>query len=206
VGLDLNPDMLEVAREAAVQEGAPIEWYECPMESLPFPDRSFDLVLCQQGLQFVEDRERALAEMQRVLDDGGRVGLSLWLGLEEHPFYATFNEAIERRLGVPALATPFSLGDAEDLVAALARAGFEDVVVERRSMEAREPDPDDFVKYSIEVITAAIPSVQGLDPAARRELTHEIKAEMEPHVRAHTRGNEVVLPFHAHLFRARRSG
>jgi len=36
-------------------------------QALPFPDGSFDLVLCQQGLQFFPDRLLGLREMRRVL-------------------------------------------------------------------------------------------------------------------------------------------
>jgi hypothetical protein len=39
--------MLTVARAAAEQEGLVIEWHEGQAEKLPFPDRSFDVVLCQ---------------------------------------------------------------------------------------------------------------------------------------------------------------
>ena len=48
VGLDLNEGMLAVARSVPVT-GAPIEWREGSALSLPFEDRSFDLVLCQLG-------------------------------------------------------------------------------------------------------------------------------------------------------------
>ena len=41
-------------------------------EPLALPDERFDLVLCQQGLQFFSDRAAALAEMRRVLKPGGR--------------------------------------------------------------------------------------------------------------------------------------
>src|SRR5262245_13390178 len=49
-GLDLNPNMLTVARTAAEREGLAIEWHEGQAEKLAFPDGSFDLVLCQFAL------------------------------------------------------------------------------------------------------------------------------------------------------------
>src|SRR5215470_6682796 len=66
VGLDINAEMLAVAR-AQPAGPAPIEWREASALQLPFPDRAFDLVLCQLGLQFFPDRARALQEMLRVL-------------------------------------------------------------------------------------------------------------------------------------------
>ena len=66
VGLDLNEGMLAVARSVPIT-GAPIEWREGSALSLPFENRSFDLVLCQLGVQFFPDRSLALREMKRVL-------------------------------------------------------------------------------------------------------------------------------------------
>jgi SAM-dependent methyltransferase len=50
VGVDINPVMLNVARHCSA--GKDIEWKEGSAMSLPFPNESFDLVVCQQGLQF----------------------------------------------------------------------------------------------------------------------------------------------------------
>ncbi len=46
--------------------------------ALPLSDAAFDLVLCQQGLQFFADKLGATREMRRVLAPGGRVALSVW--------------------------------------------------------------------------------------------------------------------------------
>ena len=55
-GLDLNPGMLAVAR-VVPSEGAPIHWIEGSALDLPFPPESFDVILCQLGLQFFPDRD-----------------------------------------------------------------------------------------------------------------------------------------------------
>ena len=55
IGLDINPGMLAVAG-SATPAGAPIEWRQGNAEDLPFPDEAFDLVLCQQGLQFFPNK------------------------------------------------------------------------------------------------------------------------------------------------------
>ena len=68
--VDLAPDMLEVAR-ATPAAGAPIEWHQADAASLPMPDASSDVALCQMGLMFMEDRAGALAELHRVLTPGG---------------------------------------------------------------------------------------------------------------------------------------
>ncbi|GLS11383.1 hypothetical protein GCM10007864_50140 [Sinorhizobium fredii] len=50
-----------------------------------FPDASFDVVLCQLGLQFFPDRLRALREMRRVLVASGRLALSVYSAIERTP-------------------------------------------------------------------------------------------------------------------------
>ncbi|TIP77140.1 MAG: methyltransferase domain-containing protein, partial [Mesorhizobium sp.] len=66
VGLDLNSSMLAVARAVAQNGGPKVEWHEASVHQMPFPNGTFDVILCQLGLQFFPDRARALAEMFRV--------------------------------------------------------------------------------------------------------------------------------------------
>src|SRR5262249_24617588 len=73
-GLDLNSAMLQVAGTAP-RGGVQINWVEGSALELPFSAASFDLVLCQLGLQFFLDQARALREMHRVLSSSGRIAL-----------------------------------------------------------------------------------------------------------------------------------
>lgn len=66
IGLDLNPGMLAVARALPPPSGALLTWQEGSLEALPFEDEAFDVVLCQQGLQFCPNRAGAVREMRRV--------------------------------------------------------------------------------------------------------------------------------------------
>ncbi len=72
---DINRDMLSVGRARADDDGLVdgIDWMQINAEALPFADRQFDHVTITFGLRNVTDRERALAEMLRVLKPGGRV-------------------------------------------------------------------------------------------------------------------------------------
>src|SRR5204862_5191815 len=72
------PGMIAVARSLPAPVGAPIEWLERSAVELLLPNASFDVVLCQQGLQFFPDKLVALREMRRVLVHGGRLALSVW--------------------------------------------------------------------------------------------------------------------------------
>jgi SAM-dependent methyltransferase len=78
VGLDVNAAMLEVARSASEEVGAPIAWQEGDIAWLPMADGAFDVSLCRHGLQYFPDRHAALTEMHRMLRASGRLVLSVW--------------------------------------------------------------------------------------------------------------------------------
>jgi len=201
-GLDLNPNMLAVARAAAGREGLAIQWHEGPAEKLSFPDGSFDLVLCQFALMFFADRRASLAEMHRVLAKDGRVSLSVWQGLDCHPFYQTLHEVIQRRLGMSGVQEIFALGRTGELRTLLAEAGFQRVEIEPVSLTARFPNPEQFLEGEIELDTAAVPSMQHLDSQARKAIIEAIREEMEAPLREVTQDTHVVIPFHAYIARA----
>jgi SAM-dependent methyltransferase len=193
-----------VARLAAPREGLAIDFREGRAEALPFADDSFDLVLCQYALMFFADRAAALAEMRRVLADGGRAGVSVWQPIERHPFYQELDGAIERRLGESSVADIFALGDAGELRELLTGAGFADVTFAPFSFVACFPDPEAFLAGEIDLDTAAIPAMQHLDAEARRDLVASIRGDMDAALREHTVDGELRLPFHARIASARR--
>jgi SAM-dependent methyltransferase len=77
-GLDLSPVLLERARENARVARVDVTWQEGDVESLPYPDASFDLVLSEFGHMFAPRPDVAMAEMRRVLKPGGRVAFATW--------------------------------------------------------------------------------------------------------------------------------
>jgi ubiquinone/menaquinone biosynthesis C-methylase UbiE len=206
VGLDVNPNMLLVARTMAARQGLTIDWHEGRAEALPFSDRSFAVVLCQLALMFFADRRAALAEMYRVLTPGGRLALSVWQGLDHHPFYQRLHEVIQQRLGMSEVQDIFALNDANELRALLTEAGFRQIEIKPTSMTARFPDPERFLAREVAVDTAAIPSMQHLDEQARQAITVAVRTDMEASLQAVTRENHVEIPFHAYIVGARVTG
>ena len=70
---DINQAMLERGRDRLLDEGRRVPTARADAESLPFADDSFDLVSVAFGLRNMTHKDRALAEMQRVLRPGGRL-------------------------------------------------------------------------------------------------------------------------------------
>jgi ubiquinone/menaquinone biosynthesis C-methylase UbiE len=74
VGIDMTPAMLEKARAAAAESGLHnVTFREAYMEGLPVPDGWADVVISNGVLNLTPDKQKAVAEMFRVLRSGGRL-------------------------------------------------------------------------------------------------------------------------------------
>jgi SAM-dependent methyltransferase len=92
VATDLNQPMLDHA--AALGTKRPVEWRQADAMQLPFPDESFDAVVCQFGVMFFPDKRGAFAEARRVLRPGGRFVFNTWDRLEHNEFEDTVTAAV----------------------------------------------------------------------------------------------------------------
>jgi ubiquinone/menaquinone biosynthesis C-methylase UbiE len=77
-GLDLSPALLERAELNAATADVPVEFTEGDVESLPYGDGEFDVVLSQFGHMFAPRPTVAVGEMLRVLKPGGRIAFTTW--------------------------------------------------------------------------------------------------------------------------------
>lgn len=77
-GLDLTPELLDVARDNAQLAAVEIDWREGDVESLPFDSDSYDVVVSQFGHMFAPRPDVAVDEMLRVLRPGGTLAFSTW--------------------------------------------------------------------------------------------------------------------------------
>jgi ubiquinone/menaquinone biosynthesis C-methylase UbiE len=157
--LDLNAGMLAVARSLPPPDGASIDWHEGSALTLPFEDESFDVVLCQLGLQFFPDRAAALAEVQRVLAAGGRVGLSVYGLMERYPATHALVASLERHGRAEAAAIKrgeHALADADELRALVQGAGFRDVAIDTVERMVRLPSVADYVRIQLEATPVGV--------------------------------------------------
>lgn len=77
-GLDLTPELLDVAHDNALLAQVAVDWREGDVESLPFPADTYDVVISQFGHMFAPRPDIAIAEMLRVLKPGGTIAFSTW--------------------------------------------------------------------------------------------------------------------------------
>lgn len=142
----------------------------CPATALDLPDASVDVVLCQQGLQFIADPVGALREALRVLRPGGVVAVSVWATDERLDPFDVFAEALQRDAAAAgstrtisnALVATTVHGMVDDLIT----AGAADVCATRQELAVRWPTLDSEIAGLFG--TPFGPFVEAL-PASRRE-------------------------------------
>ncbi len=98
IGYDPTPDLLEAAR-AKRFAGAPIKWIDGSGEDMPFDDRTFDVVLCHQGLQYLTDREKTFAEVRRVMKSGAMFHAGVWSSAENQRAFGFVEDALAKHVG-----------------------------------------------------------------------------------------------------------
>jgi SAM-dependent methyltransferase len=149
---------------------------------MPFPDRSFEVVCCQLGLQYFPDRPAALAEMARVLAPGGRLAVMVWRSIDHSPGFAALAEALDRHIGPEAGATmraPFALSDEAAVRGLVEGAGFRGVRVDREAGAVRFGSVRELMIAQAAGSPLAGP-IGAADPAARAGLLAEVEAALGP--------------------------
>ena len=73
VHTDINLAMLRQGRDRLLDEGLILPTAVCDAEALPFPNAHFNVVCVSFGLRNMTHKDRALAEMSRVLKPGGKL-------------------------------------------------------------------------------------------------------------------------------------
>lgn len=180
--IDIAPDMIDVARATPSPAGAPTDWQVGDATSLALPDDSYDVVLCQMGLMFMEDRPAAVAEMRRVLAPGGRLVVNT-PGTIQPPFVLMEQAIVDHispELGGFVRAV-FSMHDPDAVAVLLRAAGLDDVDANVSIATFHLPAPAAFLWQYIN-LTPMGPLVARAPEAAQAAMERQVVDSWAPFV------------------------
>lgn len=199
VGVDLSPPMLAVARRVA----AGIDWREGDASALPLHEsEQFDVVVCQQGLQFFPDKTAAAGQMRRALAPGGRVAVSTWRSDEELPVSRELRRIAERHVGA-INDRRHSFGDAALLETLLRDAGFLDVRSKTVSRTIRFDDGAVFVRLNAMALVGMSAGSKEMGDEDRQRIVAAIVRDSADMVLPHTDDEGFAFELSANVATAR---
>jgi ubiquinone/menaquinone biosynthesis C-methylase UbiE len=177
VGGDINAGMLAVAADHA--KGSNVRFQQANAQALPFDSENFDVLVCQQGLQFFPDKRVALSECFRVLRPGGRAIFCTARGLDENPLMRSQVAAFGSHLGedaAVAIRAVCGFADPDEMRELFERAGFRPVQIERVVLDLVAPNARAFVDGMMKS-TPAAGRIAAMDQHAREALRETILQE-----------------------------
>jgi ubiquinone/menaquinone biosynthesis C-methylase UbiE len=199
VGIDVSPDMLAVARTVAPD----IDWRQGDANALPLQEtEQFDVVVCQQGLQFLPDKPAAAAQMRHALAKGGRLAVSTWRSDKEIPFFRELRRVAERELGAIA-DQRYSFGDAPSLEALLREAGFHEVRSRTVSRTIRFDDGGAFLRLNTMVLVGMSDTGKAMGDQDRKRAVEAIVSASASVLHPYTDGSGLAFQLSTNLARAK---
>lgn len=195
VGVDLGAGMLAVAGRLRPD----LDWRQADVADLPFPDGSFDAVLCQMALMFFPDRPAALREMARVTRPDGVIALAVPASLEAQPAYGPFVDMAARVAGPEAaslLGTYWACGNLPELRRLITSAGLEVTHARTHAGTATFGSADELAVTEVQ----GSPLVDRISDEAYEGIRAGARDVLAPFV---TPDGHLDAPLHGHLVAAR---
>ncbi len=198
-GIDISPDMLAVARAVAPD----IDWREGNANALPLKDgEQFDVVVCQQGLQFFPDKLAAAGQMRRAVANDGRLAVTTWRSDDEIPLFRELRRVAESHLGAVA-DQRHSFGDAAQLEALLREAGFHDVRLKTISRTVRFDDGAPLLRLNTMALVGMSAVGKAMTDQERQAVVDAIVRESVPVLQPYTAGSGLAFELSTNLATAK---
>lgn len=172
-GLDITPELLEIARASAAERALEAEFIEGDAEQLPFEDGSFDLVTSSFGVMFAPQQQQAADELARVARPGARIAVAAWTpeGLNGTMFRTIASYTTPPPDGFQ----PPVMWGVEDHVTGLFAAAGAELSFERHAVSFTHDSPESWVECNERLLGPMIMAKAALEP---RGLYEQLRAEL----------------------------
>ena len=182
--VDVTPELIAIGKEKAARSGHAVTWVTADAADTGLPEGSFDAVVSNMGIIFVEPATQ-VAEIARLLKPRGVLGFSSWVRDPENPFFGP----IVAVLGPPAPSayTPDQWGEADTVAERLATE-FDDVEIELASHTWQLGTVDDAVRFITDESPMHVSVLAHAEEAKRDQLI----TAFEDTFRLHARSDGIV--------------
>jgi SAM-dependent methyltransferase len=176
VAIDPAAAQIDYARKQAAGRFA--DYRVADAQALPFADGSFDVVTSALVLNFIPDRQRALAEMRRVGSRGGSVSGYVW------DFAAGRSTAwpLARGMRQIGMEVPKVPGTEDSSIEALRsrfeQAGFDEIATRAIEISVRYDNFDDFWQSQVPPFTPNGKAIAALQQAERARLVEAVRVAL----------------------------
>src|ERR1700752_917932 len=193
---DAIGEIVEAAQKEAQRRGLKnVQFRQCPADSLPFADDSFDVVVSRLGVMLFPDPFAAMREMLRVVKPDRSLAFAVWHKSEVNPFCHLVSDVMDQHVKAqpddPDAPGAFRFAEPGKLADVMKRAGVTDVQEEIVSFDLEAPlSPPEF--WTMRSITSdTLRGKLARLPGAERR---QIAAEVEQAVKQFFPHNQMKFP------------
>jgi len=172
---DLSDRMLEVAAENAARRGIKnFQTRQCDAGALPFPDNSFDAVLCRFGFMFFPDVDVSVKEFVRVAKPGAHVCTAVWDVPDKNPWATTIigtvSKYVEMPMPPPGSPGLFRCAAPGYMETAFRKGGLKDITVTTVAGEITFKTPEEYWRFMTEIAAPVVAGLAKTDEPTRKKI------------------------------------